>query len=119
MTPEAPKPVSDLATTLSRHPSAKDGSAFSETVTVTNHGPSAAPNVVTKVILPGHLSVVSTHGGRQAGAVISWTDALLGVGKSVSYTVTVKVAAQTWARCSSPPPSSRRPRIRTRSTTGR
>jgi hypothetical protein len=94
VTPEAPKPSADLMTALSRHPSAKDGSTFTETVTVTNHGPSAAPDVVTKVILPGHLSVVSTHGGRQAGAVISWTDASLGVNKSVSYTVTVRVAAR-------------------------
>jgi hypothetical protein len=94
VTPEAPKPRADLTTALSRHPSAKDGSTFTETVTVTNRGPSAAPDVVTKVILPGHLSVVSAHGGRQAGAVISWTAPSLGVGKSVSYSVTVKVAAR-------------------------
>ena len=94
VTPEAPKPRADLTTALSRHPSAQDGSTFTETVTVTNHGPSAAPDVVTKVILPGHLSVVSAHGGRQAGAVISWTAPSLSVGKSVSYSVTVKVAAR-------------------------
>jgi hypothetical protein len=93
VTPQAPKPSADLTTTLTRHPTAKDGSTFSETVTVTNHGPQAAPNVVTKVILPVQLTAVATHGGKQAGSMISWSAPSLGVGKSVSYTVTVKVAA--------------------------
>ena len=39
------------------------------------------------------ILVVATHGGKQAGAVVSWTDPSLGVGQSVSYSVTVKVAA--------------------------
>jgi uncharacterized repeat protein (TIGR01451 family) len=94
VTPEAPKPRADLTAALSRHPSATDGSTFTETVTVTNRGPSTALNVVTKVIIPGHLSVVSPDGGKQAGAVISWTDPSLGVGKSVSYPVAVRVAAR-------------------------
>jgi large repetitive protein len=93
VTPRAPKPSADLTTALTRHPAAKDGSVFTETVTVTNHGPRPAPDAVTKVFLPRQFTAVATHGGKQTGWVISWTAASLGTGKSVSYTVTVKVAA--------------------------
>jgi hypothetical protein len=79
---------------LTGHPAVEDGSTFTETITAGNHGPQAAPNVVTKVYLPGQLTVIAAPGGKKAGSVISWTTASLGAGKSVSYSVTLKVAGR-------------------------
>jgi uncharacterized repeat protein (TIGR01451 family) len=95
VTPEpAGKPSADLSVTLSPHPTAADGSTFTETVTVTNHGPWPATDVSTAVIVPSQLTVTAAPGGKKVGPVISWTDASLGVNESVSATITVKVAAK-------------------------
>ena len=95
VTPEPPgKPSADLSVTLNPHPTAADGSTFTETVTVTNHGPWPATDVSTAVIVPGQLTVTAAPGGKKVGPVISWTDASLGVNESVSATITVKVAAK-------------------------
>jgi hypothetical protein len=88
------KPSADLSVTLSPHPIAADGSTFTETVTVTNHGPWPATNVSTAVTVPGQLTVTAAPGGKKVGPVVFWTDASLGVNQSVSATITFKVAAK-------------------------
>jgi hypothetical protein len=95
VTPEPPgKPSADLSVTLSPHATAADGSAFTETVTVTNHGPWAATGVRTVVTVPGQLTVTADPGGTKTGPVVSWTDASLGANQSVTYTITFAVAAK-------------------------
>lgn len=95
VTPEPPgKPSADLSVTLSPHATAADGSTFTETVTVTNHGPWAATGVRTAVTVPGQLTVTADPGGTKTGPVVSWTDASLGANQSVTYTITFKVAAK-------------------------
>jgi hypothetical protein len=95
VTPEPPgKPSADLSVTLSPHATAADGSTFTETVTVTNHGPWAATSVRTAVTVPGQLTVTADPGGTKTGPVVSWADASLGANDSVTYTITFKVAAK-------------------------
>jgi hypothetical protein len=99
VTPEPPgKPSADLSVTLSPHATAADGSTFTETVTVTNHGPWAATGVRTRVRILGRLTVIADSGGRKTGRVISWTDASLGANESVTYSITLKVPARARGR---------------------
>ncbi|HKA05587.1 MAG TPA: DUF11 domain-containing protein [Acidimicrobiales bacterium] len=64
------------------------GDDFAYTVTVTNHGPSRASNVVVSDPLPNHLTFVSSSSGCTAGvtcpAIASLTP---GLSKSFSFTV--------------------------------
>ena len=95
VTPEPPgKPSADLSVTLSPHATAADGSTFTETVTVTNHGQWPATSVRTAVTVPGQLTVTADPGGTKTGPVVWWTDASLGTNQSVTYTITFKVAAK-------------------------
>jgi hypothetical protein len=95
VTPEPPgTPSADLSVTLSPHPTAADGSTFTETVTVTNHGPWAATHVRTAVRVPDQLTVTAAPGGTRAGPKVWWVDASLGANDSVTYTITFKVAAK-------------------------
>jgi hypothetical protein len=95
VTPEPPgKPSADLSVTLSPHATAADGSTFTETVTVTNHGQWPATSVRTAVTVPGQLTVTADPGGTKSGPVVSWTAASLGTNQSVTYTITFKVAAK-------------------------
>jgi hypothetical protein len=95
VTPEPPgRPSADLSVTLSPHATAAAGSTFTETVTVTNHGPWAATDVRTAVTVPGQLTVTDDPGGTKTGPVVRWVDASLGANDSVTYTITFKVAAR-------------------------
>ena len=95
VTPEPPgKPSADLSVTLSPHATAADGSTFTETVTVTNHGQWPATSVRTAVTVPVQLTVTADPGGTKSGPVVSWTAASLGTNQSVTYTITFKVAAK-------------------------
>jgi hypothetical protein len=95
VTPEPPgRPSADLSVTLSPHARAADGSAFTETVTVTNHGPWAATGVRTAVTVSGQLTITADPGGTKAGRRVWWTDASLGANQSVTYTITLRVAAK-------------------------
>ena len=95
VTPEPPgKPSADLSVALSPHATAADGSTFTETVTVTNHGQWPATSVRTAVTVPGQLTVTADPGCTKTGPVVSWTAASLGVNQSVTYTITFKVAAK-------------------------
>ena len=44
--------------------------------------------------VPGQLTVTAAPGGRKAGPVVTWADASLRAGQSVTYTITFKVAAR-------------------------
>lgn len=88
------KPSADLSVTLSPHPSAADGSTFTETVTVANHGPWPALSVLTGITIPAGLTLVADPGGTRSGPVVSWTAQSVGVNSSVTYTITVRVNAR-------------------------
>lgn len=99
VTPEPPgRPAADLSVTLSPHAPAADHRAFTETVTVTNHGPWPATGVRTRVTVHGHLTVSASPGGTRARRVVSWTDPSLGANESVTYSITFKVAARAHGR---------------------
>jgi uncharacterized repeat protein (TIGR01451 family)/gliding motility-associated-like protein len=70
------------------------GSNFSYTITVTNHGPSAATNISVVDNLPAQANFVSASDGGtyNAGArSVSWTIASLASGQSQSFTITLYV----------------------------
>jgi hypothetical protein len=99
VTPEPPgKPSADLSVALSPHATAADGSTFTETVTVTNHGQWPATSIRTAVTVVGQLTVTAYPGGTKRGPVVRWTAASLGVNQSVTYTITFKVAARARGR---------------------
>jgi hypothetical protein len=86
-------PSADLSVTVSPHPSAADGSTFTETVTVANHGPWPAASVSTGITIPRGLTLTADPGGTKAGPVVYWTASSIGVNSSVTYTITVQVSA--------------------------
>jgi gliding motility-associated-like protein/uncharacterized repeat protein (TIGR01451 family) len=70
------------------------GSNFSYTITVTNHGPSAATNISVVDNLPAQANFVSASDGGtyNAGArSVSWTIASLASGQSQNFTITLYV----------------------------
>jgi Domain of unknown function DUF11 len=85
--------LADLAIAISGPARAADGSTFAETVTVTNHGPASAGEVLTALQVPNGLSVASTGGGTRIGGVVYWTAGSIADGAKLTYTVTVKVSA--------------------------
>jgi hypothetical protein len=87
-------PSADLSVTISPHPSAADGSTFTETVTVSNHGPWPAASVLTGITIPSGLTLTADPGGTKDGPVVSWTAQSIGVNSSVTYTITVQVNAR-------------------------
>jgi hypothetical protein len=87
-------PTADLSVSLGKNPTAKDGSTFTEQVTVTNRGPSTATDVVINVSVSNQFTVTAAPGGRKTSSLVSWTDGSLGAGRSVTYTFTVKVGTR-------------------------
>jgi YVTN family beta-propeller protein len=86
-------PPADLVTAITSPPSASDGSRFTEAVTVTNNGPSAAASTVTNVLIPRGLTVTSAPGAtRKTGSVV-FHDRSLTTGTTVTYKVSIAVAA--------------------------
>jgi hypothetical protein len=86
-------PAADVAVGLSCPSSLSTGQSGSCTLTVTNHGPSAASKLTAVLTLPGNVTEVSCTGGcTRTRAVLTWTDPSLASGASVSYQVTVKAA---------------------------
>src|SRR6202035_1157570 len=86
--------VADLSVKLNGPSSASDGSTFTETVTVTNAGPSAATSVLTGVVVPDGLTAVNTGGGTRFGSLIIWTGSSITANASTVHTVTFKVGAR-------------------------
>jgi Domain of unknown function DUF11 len=85
--------LADVRVAIGNVTSAKDGSTFSETVTVANAGPAVATDVVTGLVVPAGLTVTSTGGGSTLGPAVHWTNNSIAAGASVTHTVTFKVAA--------------------------
>jgi hypothetical protein len=81
----------DLKIDITGATKVKDREEFSETVHVSNEGPSAAYGLLSGIRVPGGTTVVSTDGGARSGDDIIWTKADLRDGGSVSYKVTFKV----------------------------
>ena len=85
--------LADLKVSLSGPGEATDNTTFSETVKVTNIGPAAATGVLTGLVIPNTLTATATGGGSRLGPAVYWTDASITAGQSVTYSVTLKVAA--------------------------
>jgi uncharacterized repeat protein (TIGR01451 family) len=86
----------DLAVTMSTPTSAKTGSTFTYSVTVTNNGPDPALGMVTVLSVPSGLKVVSSSPtATNAFGLLTWSAASLASSTSVTYNVTVQVTAKT------------------------
>jgi len=83
----------DLKIGLSVPAQAADGATVTETVTVTNQGPVTASGVVTMLTEPAGLTVTRASGASVHGQVLTWDAASLAPGRTLTYTVTVKVSA--------------------------
>jgi uncharacterized repeat protein (TIGR01451 family) len=64
---------------------------FAYTITVSNHGPGAASNVVARDVLPAGLTFVSASGGGSVDSgVATWTLQTLAAGASTNVILTVR-----------------------------
>jgi uncharacterized repeat protein (TIGR01451 family) len=85
----------DLAVSLSAPGSAKTGSTFSYTLTVTNNGPDPALGMTAALYLPSGLKVISSSPtATNFFGLLSWSASSLSPGASLTYTVTVQVTAK-------------------------
>lgn len=82
----------DISVSISGPTKATTGSSFTETLTVTNHGPSTATAVASTMTVPSELTVTSSAGGTLSGGRISWSATTLASGASVSYAVKFSVS---------------------------
>lgn len=82
----------DLGVSISGPAKATSGSSFTETLTVTNHGPSAASAVASTMTVPTGLTVSSSGGGSVSNGSISWSLPTLASGASASYAVKFSVS---------------------------
>ncbi|MCI0437240.1 MAG: Ig-like domain-containing protein [Gemmatimonadetes bacterium] len=87
-------PVADIQVTKSGPATVDAGGAISYSLTITNHGPSPAANVVLTDQLPGNAAFVSATGGAvPVSGVLTWNIGNLGAGNSNSQTVVVTAPA--------------------------
>lgn len=85
--------AADLAVSLSCPSSLSAGQAVSCTLTVVNHGPSAASKPTAVLTLPANVTEVSCTGGcSRSRGLLTWSASSLASGASVGYQVTVKAA---------------------------
>ena len=85
----------DLSVKLSGPVKAADGTRFTDTITVTNAGPTAASNVSTYITVPSGLTVTTAAGSKKVGAERLWTLSSLAAHGTQTYKITYKVAANT------------------------
>jgi hypothetical protein len=85
--------LADVKVSITGPSHAADGATFSETVKVSNAGPAPATSVITGLVIPNGLTATNTGGGGKLGSAIYWTAGSIAAGQSVTYTVTLKVAA--------------------------
>ncbi len=86
--------LSDVAVTLSGPSSARSGSSFAYTFTVTDIGPAAASGVQADLQLPSGAVVTSASGNPTAefgGTLLAWSAPTLAPGASLTYRVVVTV----------------------------
>ena len=94
MTIQVGPPLSDVAVALSSPRSARSGSSFAYTFTVTDIGPAAASGVQADLQLPSGAVVTSASGSPTAefgGTVLAWSAPTLAPGVSLTYRVVVTV----------------------------
>ncbi|TRW21098.1 DUF11 domain-containing protein, partial [Flavobacterium zepuense] len=89
------KTQSDIqVVTTDNQPTYVAGSTVVYTVTVTNNGPEAATNVQVNNAIPAGITTYSWTGNNASGSTaLANTIATLGVGQTVTYTVTIVVPA--------------------------
>jgi len=85
-------PQADLAASITGATRATSGSSFTETLTVTNHGPDTATSDVSTMTVPTGLTATGTAGGTLSGGKISWKLGNLASGASATYVVTFTVS---------------------------
>ena len=87
-------PVADLVVTNSGPTTATEGDSFTYSLTVTNNGPYSTPGVVLTDVLDANLSYSSSTKSQgsssHSGSVITFSFGSLGVGQSVTATVTAQ-----------------------------
>jgi uncharacterized repeat protein (TIGR01451 family) len=85
----------DLAVSLSAPTSAKTGSKFIYTLTVTNNGPDPASALTTVLFVPSGVKVTSTFPlATNFLGLLTWSTATLAPSASVTLTATVEVTAK-------------------------
>jgi hypothetical protein len=90
----AAKHVADLWVSISGPSSAADGSSFTETITVANHGPDASGSEGgTAVTIPRGTTVSSAPGATEVDGVEIWSNPSLADGASLTDTITYTVGA--------------------------
>jgi YVTN family beta-propeller protein len=80
--------VADVALSVTAPATVDDGATFTETVTVTNHGPSPAAGVATDLLINNGLFVATAPGATVDSGDLVWNDAALAAGTSVTHTAT-------------------------------
>ena len=85
--------LADVRISLAGPAGAGGGSTFTEKITVANAGPAAATNVITALGVPGGLTVTGAGGGTVSHSVVYFTAGTIPAGGSITYTITLKVAA--------------------------
>jgi hypothetical protein len=92
VTVTGPAASADLSVHLSGPSRATDGSTFTETLTVSNHGPGPAVSLFSGILLPAGLRLADPTQVGHWGQLVFWTDRSLGADSTVSYSVSLQVA---------------------------
>ena len=87
-------PSADVAAAVGAASTVAHGASITETVAVTNNGPSDATNVVTGVVVPRGFTVTNPGGGTRLGSsVVLFTEPTLAAQATVTYTVVLTAPA--------------------------
>jgi hypothetical protein len=81
-------PEAQLAISVHGPASIKTNELLVETITVTNHGPDVAINVLDNYsVPPGMVSVTNVQAGPISNGTFTWHDGNMAVGQTVTHTV--------------------------------
>jgi hypothetical protein len=92
--PSANKPSADLAVHLGGPAKVRRGRTFTETLTVTNHGPRRAGRVHVALRVPHGFAVTDTAGASRHGRALRWGIAALAAHATRTYTLTFDVVTR-------------------------
>lgn len=84
-------PLADVALTVTAPATVDDGVTFTETVTVTNNGPSPATGIATDLLINNGLFLASAPGATVDSGNLVWTDGFLAAGAGLTHTATFRV----------------------------